>query len=222
MNIGVFGATGPAGRALAVQYAAIGVEVVVGSRAKERASDTVAELLQAWPDRHLPLVAGDNAQAADADVVVLATPWEGALATVQEHADALVGKTVISMVNALTRWGRHMVPLLPPSGSVAAAVGLALPRSRVAGAFHHLPSGPWADLDHPVEADVLVCADERATAREVITLVDRLPGLRGIDAGGLSCAMPIEAFTATLIEVNRRYKTHSALRLTGVDTASRP
>lgn len=221
MNIGVFGATGPAGRAVAVQYAAIGIEVVVGSRSEERAAATVDELRKAWPDRDLPLVAGDNARAAEAEVVVLATPWEGALSTVHDHAEALAGKTVISMVNALTRWGPHMVPLVPPSGSVAAAVGLALPRSQVAAAFHHLPAGPWADLEHPIEADVLVCADPRATAREVIALVDRLPGLRGIDAGGLICAMAVEAFTATLLEVNRRYKTHAALRLTSVDTGAR-
>jgi NADPH-dependent F420 reductase len=204
---------------LALQYAAVGVEVIIGSRAAERAEATVAELAARWPDRHLPLSGGDNEAAAAADVVVLATPWEGALSTVAEHAPALEGKLVISMVNALTRWGKHMVPLIPPTGSVAAAVALAIPRSRVAGAFHHMPAGPWADLDHPVEADVLVCAEERATARETVALVNRLPGLRGLDAGGLASAVAIEALTATIIEVNRRYKSHAALRLTGVVTA---
>lgn len=218
MRIGVFGGTGPAGQAVAVQYAASGVEVIIGSRAAERAAATVAELQARWAGRDLPLSGGDNATAAGADVVVLATPWEGALTTVSDHAPALEGKLLISMVNALMRWGKHMVPLIPPTGSVTAAVGLAVPGARVAGAFHHLPAGPWADLDHPIESDVLVCAESRPTAREVIALVDRLPGLRGIDAGGLGCAAAVEAFTATLIEVNRRYKSHSAIRLTGVDT----
>jgi 8-hydroxy-5-deazaflavin:NADPH oxidoreductase len=102
---------------------------------------------------------------------------------------------------------------------VAAAIGLALPQSRVAAAFHHMPAGPWADLDHPIESDVLVCADSRATAREVIALVDRLPGQRGLDAGGLLSAAAIEAFTATLVEVNRNYKVHTALRLAGLEPA---
>lgn len=203
---------------MAVQFAAVGTEVVVGSRSAERAAGVVDELRQRWSARRLPLVAGDNAQAADADVVVVATPWEGALSTAADHAGALEGKTVISMVNALTRWGGHMVPLLPPSGSIAQALAAALPGAQVAGAFHHLPAGPWADLDHPVEADVMVCADRRSTARQVIELVDRLPGLRGIDAGGLGSALAIEALTAALLEVNRRYKTHAAVRLTGVDT----
>lgn len=222
MNIGVFGGTGPAGQALALQYAAVGIDVVIGSRAAERAQATVQELVARWPDRTLPLSGGDNETAAVADVVVLATPWEGALTTVAEHAAALEGKLVISMVNALTRWGRHMVPLIPPTGSVTAAVALALPGSRVAGAFHHMPAGPWADLDHPLEADVLVCAAGRATARETVALVNRLPGLRGLDAGGLGSAAAIEALTATIIEINRRYKSHAALRLTGVSTDSPP
>lgn len=218
MTIGVFGGTGPAGQALAAQFAAIGTMVVVGSRSAERAAGVVEDLRRRWPDRDLALAAGDNAAAAQADVVVVATPWEGALGMVAEHAGALAGKTVISMVNALTRWGNHMVPLLPPSGSVAQALALAAPSAHVAGAFHHLPAGPWSDLDHPLEADVMVCADRRATAQAVVELVDSLPGLRGVDAGGLGSALAIEALTAALLEVNRRYKTHAALRLTGVDT----
>ena len=216
MRIGVIGATGPAGQAVAVQFAGIGEEVIVGSRSHERAAETVAALLGRWKGRDLSLTAGDNAHAAAADLVVLATPWEGVLSTVSEIGDALEGKIVISMVNALTRWGKQMIPLTVPTGSIAAALALALPSSRVVGAFHHLPAEPWADLDHPLHADVLICADKRADAREVAALVDRLPGLRGIDAGGLGHALAIEALTATLIGINIRYKSHAAIRLTGL------
>lgn len=218
MNIGIIGGTGPAGQAVAVQFAAIGVEAVVGSRSEERAADIVGELNGKWSSRSLPLVPGDNAKAAQADVVVVATPWEGVLTTIGELSEALEGKLVISMANALTRWGKGMVPLLPPTGSVTAAVALALPASSVVGAFHHMPAGPWGDLDHPLDADVMICGDSRRAAREAIALIDRLPGLRGIDAGGLGSALAIEALTAALIDVNRRYKTHAAIKLTGVET----
>jgi NADPH-dependent F420 reductase len=216
VRIGVIGATGPAGQAVAVQLAGIGEEVVVGSRSAERAGETVDALLSRWPGRDLKLVPGDNAAAAEAEMVVLATPWEGVLSTVSDVQGSLDGKIVISMVNALTRWGKQMVPLTVPTGSVAAALALALPSSRVVGAFHHLPAEPWADLDHPLDADVLICADRRLDAREVAALVDRLPGLRGIDAGGLGSALAIEALTATLIGINIRYKAHAAIRLTGL------
>ncbi len=217
MRIGVIGATGPAGQAVATQCAAIGIEVVVGSRDRDRAADTVAAITGLWGDRHLALVAGDNDEAAAADLVVLATPWEGVPATIASLADRLEGKVVISMVNALTRWGKSMVPLILPTGSVTAAVALGIPGSRVVGAFHHLPAGPWADLDHPLTADVLACSDDRAAITEAIALIDRLPGLRGVDAGGLASALAIEALTPALLEVNRRYKTHAAIQLTGLD-----
>ena len=199
-----------------MQFAAIGVEAVVGSRSQERAEETVSALAERWAGRSLPLVPAENETAAGADLVVVATPWDGILATVAPLEEALAGKIVISMANALTRWGKEMVPLLPPTGSVTVAVARALPRSRVVGAFHHLPAGPWGDLDHPLEADVMVCSDDRAAAREVVELIDRLPGLRGVESGGLASALAIEALTPALLEVNRRYKTHAAIRLTGL------
>jgi hypothetical protein len=196
--------------------AGVGVEVVVGSRSEDRAAETVAGLTARWPDRHLPLRPGTNQVAADADLVVVATPWDGVLTTVAALEEPLAGKIVVSMANALTRWGKDMVPLLPPTGSVTVAVARALPRSRVVGAFHHLPAGPWGDLDHALEADVMVCSDDRSATDEVVALIDRLPGLRGVDSGSLSSALAIEALTPALLEVNRRYKVHAALRITGL------
>lgn len=202
--------------AVAVQFAGIGEEVVVGSRSEERAAETVDKLRGRWPGRDLRLVPGDNAAAAEAELVVVATPWEGVLSTIADVRDALDTKIVVSMVNAVARWGRQMVPLTVPTGSVTAAIALALPSSRVVGAFHHLPAEPWADLDHPIDADVLICSERRADAREMVALVNRLPGLRGVDAGGLANALAIEALTATLIGINIRYKAHAAIRLTGL------
>lgn len=216
VRIGVLGATGPAGQAVAVQFAGIGIEVVIGSRAVERAEETVAALQERWGGRNLPLTPGDNEAAAGADLVVVATPWEGVIATVTALEEHVAGKVVISMANALTRWGKEMVPLLPPTGSVSVAVARALPRSRVVGAFHHLPAGPWGDLDHLMDADVMVFGDDRAATAEVIDLIDRLPGLRGVDSGGLGSGLAVEALTPALLEVNRRYKTHAAIRITGL------
>ncbi len=217
----MIGATGPAGQAVAAQLAGIGFEVVVGSRAIERATEAVSTLKERWPGRSLELVPGENQEAACADLVIVATPWDGVLSTIAALRDALAGKIVISMANALTRWGRDMVPLIPPTGSVTVAVAGALPGSRVVGAFHHLPAGPWSDLGHVLEADVLVCSDDRHATDEVIGLIDRLPGLRGVDAGGLASALAIEALTPALLEVNRRYKTHAAIRVTGLPDRAR-
>jgi len=138
------------------------------------------------------------------------------LTTVSSLREELADKIVVSMANALTRWGKEMAPLVPPTGSVTLAVARALPKSRVVGAFHHLPAGPWSDLDHTMDADVMVCSDDRAARQEVAALIDRLPGLRGVESGALGSALAIEALTPALLEVNRRYKTHAAIRLTGL------
>jgi 8-hydroxy-5-deazaflavin:NADPH oxidoreductase len=216
MQIGVLGGTGPAGSALAARFASVGVDVVVGSRNEERAAATVAELIKRWSDISANISPGTNRQAAEANLVVVSTPWEGAVGTVKELRVELSGKTVVSMVNVMTRWGDRFVPLLPPTGSVAVAIAEVLPESRVAGAFHHLPAGPLGDPDHQLSADVMVFSDRRRVTDEVIELVNRVPGLRGIDVGGLGSAMAVEALTAALVEVNRRYKVHASVRITGI------
>lgn len=216
MQIGVLGGTGPAGLAIAARLASVGHRLVIGSRSEERAAAAVNDVQERWRGQELDLVPGDNAVAAGAELVVLATPWEAALPTVKELAGQLADKTVITMVNAITRLGSRTAPLLLPTGSVAVALAQTVPQSRIVGAFHHLPAGPLGEPDATVEADVMVFSDHRQAKDAVIELVGQIPGLRGIDVGGLASALAVEALTAALVEVNRRYKTHCSLRVTGV------
>ena len=106
MRVGIIGGTGPAGRALGTRLAANGVEIVLGSRSAERGEDVAREVRGEWPDLPLALQGGTNHDAASCDIVVLATPWDGAVATALEVAAALEGKVLISMVNALAKIGR--------------------------------------------------------------------------------------------------------------------
>lgn len=216
MNVGIIGGTGPAGKALAARLAACGVEVVVGSRSAERGAEIADEIRNAWPDRELPLSGGDNSAAAGCEIVVLATPWDGAVPTVVPLRDELRGKVVVSMANALTKVGNELQALVPPRGSVAVAVQGALPESSVSGAFHHLPARQLGRIDHELDADVLVTSDDPAAIRRTIELVDTMPGLRGVDAGSLSGCAAIEAFTAVLVNVNIIHRAHASVRLTGL------
>jgi NADPH-dependent F420 reductase len=218
MEVGILGATGPAGSGLAVRLASVGVDVIVGSRSKERAQETCTALHDKWPGRELSLSAADNAVAAEAEVVIIATPWEAAAATAHSVAPQLDGKVVISMANALTRMGHgEFEPLVPPRGSVACHVQSAVPGALVAAAFHHLPAKALALLDKPIESDVLICSDHDAAYEATARLVDLIPDLRPLNAGSLSNAAPIEAITAVLLQLNVRYKTRAALRMTGID-----
>ena len=118
MRIGILGGTGPAGTSLGLRLASVGYEIVIGSRSLERAMQVVEEELVKFPELSDRLAAGDNSAASACDVVVIATPWDSAAATVQENADALQGKIVISMANALVRVAGEFQPLLPPRAPV--------------------------------------------------------------------------------------------------------
>jgi NADPH-dependent F420 reductase len=215
MRIGILGGTGPAGRGLTVRLAAAGDEVVIGSRDAERARAVAEGLVAAWPDRLSAVEGASNDVAAAAELVVVATPWDSAVATVTALAPELEGKVVVSMANALVRQGREFLALVPPRGSVAASIQAALPRSLVSASFHHLPASEMENLDTPVVADVLVCSDHPEASSATVDLVDRIDGLRGIDAGRLDRCGLIEAFTAVLITINIRHKVHAAVQLVG-------
>ena len=173
-------------------------------------------LLESWPGRGLAIDAADNEGAANAEVVVIATPWDAAAVTAKSVATQLQGKVVISMANALAKVGHEFQPLVPPRGSVAASVQAAVPRSRVAAALHHVPAKELGDLDAPVESDVLVCSDHISATETTLDIVAKIPDLRPLDAGELSNAAPIEAFAAVLLQLNIRYKTRAAVRFTGI------
>lgn len=216
MRIGILGGTGPAGSALGARLASVGFDVVLGSRSKYRAMEACDEIQTKWPQLNLAVEAGDNASASDCDVVILATPWDSAATTAQEHVSQLAGKVVISMANALVRVGGEFQPLLPPRGSVAAHVQAAVPQCHVVAAFHHLPAKELGLLGEPIDSDVLICSDDDAATKTVMDIAARIPGVRPLDAGQLSNATAIEAFTAVLLQLNVRYKTRVAPKLTGI------
>jgi len=201
---------------VALRLARAGVEVTLGSRDADRAVGVAAETVAKWPALSLDIRGADNEGAARCDVVVVATPWDSAIPTVRSVRELLAGKVVISMANALVKEGREMLALVPPRGSVAAAVQAALPESLVAAAFHHLPASEMENLESGLEADVLVCSDHPEATAATVGLIELMSGLRPLDAGSLSQAAAIEAFTAVCITLNIRHKAHSTVRMAGI------
>jgi hypothetical protein len=216
MRIGILGGTGPAGSALAARLASVGYSVIIGSRSKYRALEARDALVEKWPQLNLEIESGDNHAAAACELVVIATPWDSAATTAQEYEELLRGKVVVSMANALVRVGREFQPLVPPRGSVAAHVQAAVPTCRVVAAFHHLPAKELGELGEPIDSDVLICSDDTDAIKVVSEIVAAIPGCRPLDAGELSNATAIEAFTAVLLQLNVRYKTRVAPKLTGI------
>jgi NADPH-dependent F420 reductase len=212
-TVGILGGTGPAGRGVAVRLASSGYAIVIGSRDAERARAIARDVT---PRGEGTVDGGTNEEAAACDIIVVATPWDSAVATVSALRKELAGKTVVSMVNALAREGREMVPLYPPRGSMAAQIAYALPASTVVGAFHHLPAAQMEDLDSGLEADVIVFSDDDDARRQVAAMVDAVPGLRAVIAGSMSLGSAVEAFTAVCISINIRHKAHSYVKMAGL------
>lgn len=221
MRIGVIGGSGPAGSALAARLASVGYHAVIGSRSKYRAMESRDAFVERWPELEGVLGYGDNDAAAACDLVVIATPWDSAATIAQHHHGELRGKIVVSMANALIRVGKEFQPLVPPRGSVAAHVQAAVPESRVVAAFHHLPATELGHIGEPIESDVLICGDDYEAVNTISEMVSRIPGCRPLDAGELSNATAIEAFTAVLLQLNVRYRTRVAPKLTGIKSDPR-
>src|SRR5262249_33987943 len=217
MRIGILGATGPAGRGLAARLASVGHEVLFGSRAVDKARAAVEELEREWADRVAGrLIACDNAWACDAPVVILAVTADSAIPTVQEHAERLPGKIVVSMANNLVKHGNEFNAVLPPHGSVAAEIQSLLWRAPVTTAFQLVPAAEFGALDHEMESDVVVLGDEDEAKAMVMEIIQSIPVLRPLDGGSLRNAVGMETFAAVLLTINIRHKMRASLRLQSV------
>jgi len=215
-TVGILGGTGDQGRGLAYRLARAGQRVRIGSRSAERGAAAAAGIaaLPGVPDGAVD--GGDNRYACGADVVILAVPYEGHADLVTALRDELSGKLVVDCVNPLGFDKQGPYPLPVPEGSAAQQAAAALPGSTVCAAFHHVSSVLLLDPDvTDFDLDVLVLGEDRAAIAVVQALAERIPGMRGVYGGRLRNAGQVEAFTANLIAVNRRYQTHAGVRITG-------
>ncbi len=212
LTVAVLGGTGDQGRGLARRLAAAGNPVIIGSRSADRAAAAAAEL----GDAGIRGMANQDAARAG-DVVIVAVPWEGHREPLTALADSLAGKIVIDCVNPMGFDKRGAFPLPVEEGSAAQQAAAVLPGSRVVGAFHHVSSVLLLDPGvSEVDLDVMVLGDDREATDLVQALAERIPGVRGVYAGRLRNCGQVEALTANLVSVNRRYKAHAGLRLTDV------
>jgi NADPH-dependent F420 reductase len=215
VTVAVLGGTGPQGRGLVRRWAAAGIPVVVGSRVAERAAETAADLGEATGGDIRGL--SNEEAAAAADVVVIAVPYDGHADLLRSLVGVLGGKVVVDCVNPLAFDKQGAFSLDVAEGSAAQQAAGILAASTVVAAFHHVSA---ALLDDPevssVDTDVLVLGDDRDATDLVTSLADAVPGMRGVYGGRLRNARQVEALTANLISVNRRYKAHAGLRVTDV------
>jgi hypothetical protein len=203
MKVAIVGGTGAFGRALAHRLAEIGEdEIIVGSRDEERAQVAAGELG----------VAGARNENAvrDVDLVILAVKSNATLETAAELTEA-IGKTPVLCVASDLRFtdagvlpGRHQ-------GSLAEEVARIV-RAPVASGFQSFAAANVIEGD---PGDALIAGEESDAKQLAIELAGRL-GARAVDVGPLANSRALEGMTSVILNVNKRYKAHAGIRLTGI------
>lgn len=216
MKLAFVGGTGPEGLGLAMRFALAGHEVAIGSRSTERGEEGAETVRAAVPGASV--TGGENKSiVVAADVVFLTFPYAGQHDTLAALGGLLDEKIVCSVVAPLEFVkSRGAVALDVPGNSAAQEAAAQLPNARVVSAFQNMSAEKLRELDYPIDADVLVCGADAEAKEIVIALANEIAGVRGIDAGGLSQSRYVEMLTSLLINLNRKHKTQTAIRIAGI------
>jgi len=205
MNVGILGGTGDFGRALATRLRVAGYDVTIGSRDAARAESTAAELR---------VRGAANADVArQADLVILAVSADAALPTAQSLA-RFIGSTPLLSVASELRFADGAARPSAPGASLAERVAEAVPGPVSAG-LHSLAARTLARAEPPDE-DAFVCGDDAGAKELVLELAGTLVAGRALDAGPLASARALEGMTAVIVNLNRRYRGHAGIRVTGL------
>ncbi|HEY7677782.1 MAG TPA: NAD(P)-binding domain-containing protein [Candidatus Methylomirabilis sp.] len=184
MKIAIIGA-GNVGSALGKGWAAKGHDIAFGVR---NPGDTrVQAVIQATGNR--ARAASVKEAAADAAVVVLATPW-GATQEAIRAAGSLSGKIVIDATNPLRADLSGLA--IGPATSAGEEVARWAPGATVVKAFNTTGAGNMANPRFGGEAaSMFLCGDDAAAKKTVASLAEAL-GFEAVDAGPLAQARLLE------------------------------
>ncbi len=213
--LGFLGGTGPEGRGIALRLGLAGEAVIIGSRDAARAEDAVRELKEA---HNLSEAYGGLNQAAArrSDIVFITVPFSAQRELLDPLRDALEGKVVVSTVAPLAFSSGQASMLSVEEGSAAQQAQALLPGSRVVAALQTVSAHSLLEPEIAIEGDVVTCADDEEAKAVVMALVERINALRAVDGGPLANSRYVEGITALLININRRYKARSGVRIAGV------
>jgi 8-hydroxy-5-deazaflavin:NADPH oxidoreductase len=215
----IIGGTGALGYGLALRWAREGLEIVIGSRSPDRAAEAAARVRDSVADARVDGLVNEEA-ARRGPVVFLTVPFRAQSEILNNLRGALEpGQLLVdcTVPTAAAISGKATRSLGVWQGSAAQQAQEMVPDGvTVISALHTVSAPAVADLDKALDEDVLVCGDRRADKARVAELVERIPGLRAVNAGSLEMARIAEQLTPLLISVNARYRSHAGIRITGL------
>jgi 8-hydroxy-5-deazaflavin:NADPH oxidoreductase len=220
-RIPIIGGTGALGYGLALRWAQAGQPIVIGSREASRAQEA-AERVRAEVDG-ADVEGLHNAEAATkGPIVFLTVPFRAQSETLTNLKEALAeGQLLVdcTVPTAAAVSGKAARTLGVWQGSAAQQAEEMVPDGvTVISALHTVSAKRLADGD-PLDEDVLVCGDRKADKAQVARLIERIEGLRAVNAGALEMARIVETLTPMLISINTRYKARAGIRITDLPEA---
>ena len=213
--IGFIGGTGPEGRGLGLRFALAGEQVLIGSRDEKRAQDAAESIALAAP-RSSVSAATNSEVARRADIVFITVPYAAQRKTLEGIKDRLAGKTVVEVVAPLAFSKGVARAIAVAEGSAALEAQAVVSGSTVVAAFQTISGHDLLVPDRPIESDVVVCADDVQAREVVMSLAERIEGVRAVNGGGLQNACYVENLTVLLLNINRLYSARSAIKIVGI------
>jgi 8-hydroxy-5-deazaflavin:NADPH oxidoreductase len=217
--IPIIGGTGALGWGLAMRLAMAGERVVIGSRSAERAEDAADRIREAVPSAEVS--GSENADAARrGPIVFLTVPFRAQSENLNNLREALgEGQILVdcTVPTAAAVSGKATRTLGVWQGSAAQQAQEMVPDGVTVIAALHTVSAPLlGDAAATLDEDVLVCGDRKGDKARVARIIERIPGLRTVNAGALETARLVEQLTPLLVSINVRYRTHAGVRITGL------
>jgi len=223
MKIAVIGGTGDQGIGLALRFVKAGETVIIGSRDIKKAENTVDIIKNMLDDDNIKNIVGmaNDEAAAESDIAILTVPLQAQIVTLRCIMDNLDGKILIDATVPLDSCiggdSAKYIEVWEGSAAERSAEVLSSKNVKVVSAFNNVGAANLLNVNKDVECDILVSGDDSEAKKEVMSLAEKIPGVRAIDCGSLENARIIEKITPLLINLNIRNRIKFAgIRITGL------
>ena len=215
--LGFLGGTGEEGKGLAFRLALAGESVMIGSRDEARAVEAASEVNDLL-GKQVAIGANNLQTAEESDIVFVTVPYSAQAMLLGDVGQYLKSKIVIDVIAPMSfvrGVGAQAINI--ENGSAAEEAQELVPESFVVSAFQNVSAAELVLPNIPMIGDVLVCGDDKDSKQRVMELVCLIDKLKPVDGGMLFNSKYVEQITPLLVNINRLYKTHSGIHITGLE-----